>query len=753
MQASAVYTRIVALRAGLRERLAARHPARPWFARLDRARIGELWREYGIAALVYAVLTVALSWPTARDFGSRLTSSGVDARHNLWIFWHTLQALLGRQPLFDAPFLYYPRGISLLVHGVGPLTGLFALPFWAWGPAAAYNGALLVSLWLSGYCAYRLARGLDLGRDVALFAGVLVLASPMCLAGLNNHVTKVFVGALALLLLALHHALDLRRSAWWAPLTGAALLLVLLHNGYQFVFGGLAIGMFALFAVLAAPRAERWPMLRRVALVGLGCLALAGPLLLATERAAQNPAIVVDVNQDSFAAPDLLQYLLPPHESRLFGAASDAILTRYSPDTKLNSETAVSLALVALPLCVLAARARRPARRWLVLAASCVVFSLGPSLRLAGRATFTEYDLPIILPYAFLTGLPGLDFMRAPGRFMMLGFVAFAIAAAFGLGWLVERFPRWRRAIVPAAIALALLETWPRPFPQETLPATPAFYQRIAQDAEQYGVFDLPLRQAGGFSWNWPTIYASSYYQIFQMTHHKGIASGYISRSYGQHPVFADVMTDRVAGLRIDGRPAVYANFLADLAANDYRYVVLHKTLFDTPKGAKQSPAEQAQALLDGTFGGQAPVADDDLVRVYQVRPDPAALQIRWGDGWRLEADDLTWATSPATLAITSPEARQVVLQLTPALIHDAGAKNGLGAQGMLTVQVGDQPPVALPIAVDRPASLPLALPAGAATVKLELQAGNFKPSDYGSKDTRVLSFAVRAIDLRTRGL
>ena len=45
------------------------------------------------------------------------------------------------------------------------------------------------------------------------------------------------------------------------------------------------------------------------------------------------------------------------------------------------------------------------------------------------------------------------------------------------------------------------------------------------------------------------------------------------------------------------------------------------------------------------------------------------------------------------------------------------------------------------------------ALPAGAATVKLELQAGNFKPSDYGSKDTRVLSFAVRAIDLRTRGL
>ena len=51
--------------------------------------------------------------------------------------------------------------------------------------------------------------------------GVLVIAAPMGLAGLNNHVTKVFVGTLPLLLLALQRALDLRRSWWWAPASAA----------------------------------------------------------------------------------------------------------------------------------------------------------------------------------------------------------------------------------------------------------------------------------------------------------------------------------------------------------------------------------------------------------------------------------------------------------------------------------------------------------------------------------------------------
>src|SRR5262249_15150595 len=261
------------------------------------------------------------------------------------------------------------------------------------------------------YCTYLLARGLELDRGAALFAGVLVAAAPMSLAGLNNHVTKVFVGALPLVLLTLHRALDLRRSRLWAPATGLALLLVLLHNGYQFVFAALALGYSVLAALLAAQKDQRWPLLRRIVLIGACTLALVGPLLFAIERAAADPEIIVDVNEDSFAAPDLIQFILPPHFSLLFGSFTQRVMRAASPDTKLNSETAISLTLIGLALCLLAwfvgrrgAESRwRRGRGWFVLAALFMLFALGPQLRAAGRTSFTEYNLPIVLPYAFLT--------------------------------------------------------------------------------------------------------------------------------------------------------------------------------------------------------------------------------------------------------------------------------------------------------------------------------------------------------------
>ena len=108
----------------------------------------------------------------------------------------------------------------------------------------------------------------------------------------------------------------------------------------------------------------------------------------------------------------------------------------------------------------------------------------------------------------------------------------------------------------------------------------------------------------------------SSYYQIFQMTHHKGIAAGYISRTYGEHPVFADIMADSVEQLRIDGQPAAYVDFQQNLARNNYRYAVLHKPCSDPAQGDTKNLAE-SQALLDAAFGAQPPIVDDDLLKVY----------------------------------------------------------------------------------------------------------------------------------------
>lgn len=709
------------------------------------------WREHGLPLALYALLSVALSWPTAWNFTSQVTSDGIDAKHNIWVLWHTTQALLGRQPLFAAPLLYYPQGISLLVHGVGPLTSLFALPFWPFGVEAAYNGALLVSLALTGYCMYLLARDLDFERPVALFCGLALMASSMCLAGLASHITKVFLGLLPLVLLALRRALDRRRTPWWTLATALALLLTPLHTGYQFVFAAFGITFFGLAALLGADGwAERLFVARRLALTAFAILVVVGPLIYAIQRAATGDAIGVDVNRQSFASPDGAQFLLPPHLGLLFGDITRGVFAPFLRDVTLDIETSVSLSLCAVLLCAVALAARqRPARAWALLALLCVWLACGPSLRWLGAASFTEYQLPIIGPYAFLTGLPGLDFMRAPGRWMMLGFVALAAAAGYGLQWLVARFPRSRWPIMVATTALLLLEAWPAPFPQETLPPVPAFFQQIARDGETYGVFDLPLKPADTLAFGgWGYVHTSSFYQVYQITHGKGITAGYISRTYGRPPALGDILSDLPSALSVNGRSSQVVNFEQDLARAGYRYAVLHKTLYKYTNEDALPGTQTAQRLLDAAYGARPPLVDDELVRVYRATDDAGSLHLRAGAGWRAPELEWRWAASPSALRVESPVAQPALLVITPTFLYDPAAPDGLGATGVLRVEAAGYR-ADVPVTANQPASVPVPLLAGSQAITLSLQAGNFSKRGPSGADEQ-LSFAVKGIDLRT---
>ena len=696
---------------------------------------------HALVIAFYALLSLTLSWPTVLHFTTGLTSGGIDAKHNLWTFWHTQQALLGQQPLFDAPFLYYPEGISLLVHGVGPLTSLFALPFWWLGPEAAYNSALLIGLTLSGYCTYLLGRGLGFSRGVALFTGVLVMSSPMCIAGLRNHITKVFVGTTPLTLLALHHTLNIDRSRWWAVATMGALLLTLLHTGYQFIFTSLAIGFFVLVALYRSLPEQRRELLLRITFLGVSGLVLIGPLLFAIVQTSQNSPIAVDVNADSLRSPDLVQYFLPVPHSRIFGDYTTQTIQPYVDTNQmtLNEETAVSLPIIGLILGIVAwFMTKGQARWWAIATLIFILFSLGPLLRVWGGTHFTQYELPIILPYALLTELPGLEFMRSPGRFMMVGFVLLAITAGFGLHSLTQRIPRYGPLLISIATVLVLIEHWPQPLPQEVLPEIPTFYQTLARDSEEYGVFDLPLKSSTSMAYNWNAMHYSSTYQYFQMTHNKGIAGGYISRTYEEHPVFSGVFTDWVDTLQINEQSAVYESFVADLAYHNYRYVVLHKNLFGT--GDSDSGVQRSIEFLNAVFGEQRPFIDNEQIRVYAVEPPEDTTTLRWGENWQpLEANG-RWATSSASVIVDSPVQQPVLLELEPITI---GEDHDNIDRGLLTININDGIVATSTITSEQPLNIPLGLSAGEQEITLTIR-------DYMDGTYRLLPFAMHTINLRT---
>jgi hypothetical protein len=725
------------------------------------------WLDHAVPLLLYALLSLALTWPMVATFTSQIPGTTNDAHNGLWVMWHVKEALRGAQPLFDLPLLYYPHGATLLTHVPGPLTGLFALPFWPWGPEAAHNGAVLVSFTLTGYFMYLLARTLHLARPTAVFAGVLLLAAPMHLVGLWGHTTKVFLGATPLALLALHRLLDPalspQRAAGWAAATAVALLATLLHDSFQLIATLMAFAFFLLVAFVTADPLSRPLLLRRALFLAAGFTVIVGPLLLATAVSAYDPTIVLDHNRASYSfQPDLVEFFLPPKNSALLGRLTTTLLHAYGLTQGI--ETAVSLTWTGLALAAVAlARGRRPAQRWLLFTALFVFLSLGPSLKALGRLAFTEYELPIILPYAFLTGLPGLDFLRTPGRFMQTGYVGLAVVAGFGLEWLLGRWPaRSHQAYLLTAVAtlLLLLEQWPQPWPHLALRPAPPFYHHIAGDDELYGVLDLPFTPLPNYA---PIVY-NSHYQIYQMTHRKGIAMGYISRTYAAHPVLPCLVPEPrppQPDVLVNGRPTTcYANALFDLATANYRYVVWHKPQpWYTDYTSGSWGEGQTADLITQLFGERPPLLEDDLARVYAVPPatetavGPPTMGLL--NNWYSREDGWRWARSPATLILSVPQATSATLQITPTVMYEPAPEQIVGRHGLLRVEMADGQATTIELRSEETAEAPLQLPAGVYTLTLSLAAGNFRPDDYSdatgeTADTRWLSFAIRAINLQT---
>jgi hypothetical protein len=685
------------------------------------------------------LLALLCCWFMLPQFNSAISGTGTDPLHNLWRIWQMREALLLRQPLLFAPDLYFPHGISLLVHGLGPVVGFFALPFWPFGAQAAHNGALLISLALTGYCMFLLARGLGLSWGVALFAGCVLLTAPMCLVGLYGHMTKVFLGAGPLLLLGLHQLFKPSRRAWpWALLAAGSLLILLLHNGYQFVYGALAAAFFVLAALISPHEMPRQQVLRRALLLSLLCALIVVPLLAATYLAGRDPLINSD-GGDGLASVfriDLLHFLLPAPQTFFFKRFFASFDRLFSP---FRIEQTVSLAWVGLALAVVALALRQPlARRWALFTLLCCVLAFGATPQIHGHLPFGETEL-WWMPASLLERLPGTSFMRVPGRVMTIGFVGFAVLAALGLQALVKRWPRAEAGLVAGATALLLCTQWQEPPPMQPLPALPSFYAEIARDQERYGVLDLPLMPVP-FEFGYTQ--AAAPYMVMQTSHNKGIFAGYISRSYTEHPVLPEIVEHEVPpaneiaydGQQLDAGQTMQRR----LAAFGYRYVSWHKTIY---VGAER----RTRGLLIDLFGEQTPLHDDPSLRVYALDPE-TSVHARFGSGWWPKEESWRWARSPAEIIMRSHEARTVRLQFTPAALYDPQASGLLGSSGVMRVMLDGLPVAELALQVDQAVDIALDLPAGESRIALALDAGSFTPPG----DARVLSFALRAINIVT---
>jgi hypothetical protein len=480
-------------------------------------------RDTIVAALLYALLTIVLTWPVARGLSHDLPADFGDPLFASWaIAWDATH--LGRG-WWNAN-IFHPHPLSLAYSEHFLAQGLQILPIYAAtrNPILCYNLLFLSTFILSGVGAFLLGRELTGSRMAGFVSGLAYAFAPYRFASLP-HLQVLSAAWMPFVIFGLRRHFVTGRVR---PLAGAAAawLAQNLSCGYYLLFFSPFVLLYFAWEIITR---GLWKNARTV----IGVAAACGGVALATvpflvpylelRRLGFSPRSMVETirfSADTYAYltadPNLrlvgsLMRAWPKAEGSLFPGftiASLAAVGMYAAWRAAGSGTpafargervvgllfAASAALlvalmfgwtVRLPVLKITSV---PRLGWVVSAIAAAWLAISPSARVMVRrwlasptgifAVLTLFAIlmsfgplvhakgrPIVEqgPYAFFYNMvPGFDGVRVPARFGMIVALCLATLSAFGVRAL-EDYGFRRASVLVAAIIVA--EAWAIPLP------------------------------------------------------------------------------------------------------------------------------------------------------------------------------------------------------------------------------------------------------------------------------------------------
>jgi hypothetical protein len=420
----------------------------------------------------YAALTLVLTYPAVAHLGDRMIGDGGDGLQFAWNLWWMKRALVD---LYTTPFhtdaIFHPQGVSLWLHTLSPLNGVLSLPLQAILPlVVVYNLLVLAFFVAAGCAAFLLAREETDSLPGAFVGGIVFTFCSYHFAHARGHLNLTSCQWLPLFALFVIRAVrrgGARNGAW------AGLFLAL--NGYTEPY-------YLLYALMLAPMlvALHWRQRgdKRATVASLGAAAavgtlLTGPYVFGMIRAARSERFFGAHDAGIFSA-DLTSYFVPNGVSS-FGTFTRSLWTAWSGNA---TENACFLGFSVLALLVLALLRDPRARGWGAIGLVFFVLSLGPELRIAGKAT------GFALPYALLHRVvPFLDLAGVPVRMNLMVELSAAILVAHACRMLARRW-------IPLVASAIVVERLALPYPTAPVTVDP-FYLELGRDPAPYGVLDL----------------------------------------------------------------------------------------------------------------------------------------------------------------------------------------------------------------------------------------------------------------------
>lgn len=736
-------------------------------------------------------LAVLFTWPLVLNFlpGAGTTVPGFmreDRDQNLWNLWWTRHALLGGNNPFVTNLIWYPTPTSLYYHTLAVFNGIIATPLmFLFSLTTTYNIVVLFSFVMTGYGGFLLVYYLCRNRWAALVGSVVFAYSAYHVATMRSLLQLISLEWVPFFILFFLMAVfakswtSRRDFAGWlwrrALPAGFFLFLVSLVDWYYTMYSLMLVGLIALYLLLRylverrrtdSTVAFSRQVLEPWARIGL-CIAiyaiLISPILIPTIRELRSTNYMLPAPDAALShSADLLTFFQPMRGHQLWGRF---FLNRdnwpYGADRYEVYFTYTALALAGIAL--FATRALRPKASavrttppaqsgarikppgkwfWAALVLLFFLLALGPVLQINGSQIQWIFSpqIPLVMPYKLIEGLPILNISRSPDRFDMPLTLCLSILAGYGVNVLLSRvWPRLTQArrgayISVAAIGLIALELFPFPYPQLKADI-PGWYAELGKEQGDFSILDLPPQD---------DFWHGAYRMYYQTAHGKAIFGGYISREY-PHP-FLESTPGYQELTYVDGSGDMFAEdrntWLSAFAQYNTRYIVLQKSRaphrIDPPVDV--TPSRDAIHLVLGADA--KPYHEDAELEVYRV--PPPAVQVPFmsvGDGWEPRElgpnGSFRWLGDRATVRIDAPSAGQAYLSFRAA---------GIGPPRRLQIFHGDQ------LIFDETVSAlqtyktsgPLGIPQGVSTLTFSSPDGTISPSELGmGDDPRRLSFAI----------
>ena len=214
--------------------------------------------------LLYTLVAVAATWPLVRDMRTRIASDPGDPILNTSILVWNATTVPYSSAYWNAPHYFPTTGVTTLTEnllGMYPVSGPV---YWLTrNPLLAYNLSHFLSWPLSAFAVWLLVRLLTRREDAALVAGLAFGFSPFR-APAFGHMQTLATFGLPFALAAMHGYLEDGRRRWLL-LLGVSWLQLGLANGYYILYGGLFLGLWAIY--FCSPRAA-WPRVPAMVLAG-----------------------------------------------------------------------------------------------------------------------------------------------------------------------------------------------------------------------------------------------------------------------------------------------------------------------------------------------------------------------------------------------------------------------------------------------------------------------------------------------------